>query len=924
MTKRASKIFALCFVILLASLKFARSYPFWFYQSPSKVYVSLGFHVNLYHSFRGDAPDSTGFGQDIEVIRHVLDVLEKRSQTIEEIPVHWDFDNAYTLEKILPLHAPDIIERIKARVARGLDEIVLMSYNNGMLSSLEPEELHNSLSFAFSNSRNSGISDVFGVRPSIARPQEMMFGPGSVRHYKEQGVDSLMLFYSSIPFDGFRTFVEPLNLEQAHNPLLFKDLQQDEQITILPTYNTGDLVENTSLRAWSLMLRRAQLKKTVKGDVIINLNHDADDIYWKGYQPPFPLSILPNTGGLSQLLKSVEDLEFVEFTTPSRYLKKHSATKALSFSQDTADGSFNGFSSWTDKLSTSQFWTLVDRRRWLKKILFNNKLDHSAFKTETEEFLPLLSTTNFGMATPFLVPQREESVAKDFARFRNDVDFLARFKSSEGKTLAPSNTALRDWVLLTKDSKQKFFSEYPSAEVIDFEKGVYGESFSLAKVKGSIDLPGRAADLRVTDDGIEVFSKKTSRFQIKPPHVVVASKELDLKRSVRDERSAEGLGLLKVKYNFVDYPTKGVEISFKTLPGDSRIYAHIVAEIPNFAEDRLFKPHALESSRPFAAVSEFSLLPVHLSNRAKAEEPFKIIRQNYLGIKSEYFLDYHKLSSNNLKLDSVNNQVSESFVAASSQGVGVLLAKSNVVLSSPAFVNLRQKHMSEKLSLELHPFSALSGAQLETSTLGNGVGRDMALLFGEQYSSSAPSFNGESFEFFVSLELFDGEENLKQAALRAESFAWPGLYFSNLDNLFKAKQQVQLDAPRSIFSVYDQSKGLWTRWNYPVLKATCFSYELVDLESGVSVTALVKQRRSVLVPIQILKERFGENFTKKELAVRVATSDCSGKIGFVERSAPFRLSQIQRVKDVDESIHTKSIPVGLQVKAVLQTLWSLF
>jgi hypothetical protein len=46
-------------------------------STPHKVHITFGFHVNLYHSFRGDTNDENGFGQDIRVIRHILRQLDK-------------------------------------------------------------------------------------------------------------------------------------------------------------------------------------------------------------------------------------------------------------------------------------------------------------------------------------------------------------------------------------------------------------------------------------------------------------------------------------------------------------------------------------------------------------------------------------------------------------------------------------------------------------------------------------------------------------------------------------------------------------------------------------------------------------------------------------------------------------------------------
>jgi len=104
------------------------------------IYFCPRFHVNFYHSYRGDTADEQGFGKDIRIIRGILDDLEKLET--EGISVHcaWDFDNVFSLGHIIPRHAPDILNRIKDRVATGRDEIHLMSWNNGLLSAHTPEE----------------------------------------------------------------------------------------------------------------------------------------------------------------------------------------------------------------------------------------------------------------------------------------------------------------------------------------------------------------------------------------------------------------------------------------------------------------------------------------------------------------------------------------------------------------------------------------------------------------------------------------------------------------------------------------------------------------------------------------------------------------------------------------------------------------
>jgi hypothetical protein len=75
-----------------------------------KVYVSLGFHINFYHSWRGDTPDEAGFGTDIRVVRRILEILNKANTKGLQARGYWDTEVYWTFENILPSHAPDIIE----------------------------------------------------------------------------------------------------------------------------------------------------------------------------------------------------------------------------------------------------------------------------------------------------------------------------------------------------------------------------------------------------------------------------------------------------------------------------------------------------------------------------------------------------------------------------------------------------------------------------------------------------------------------------------------------------------------------------------------------------------------------------------------------------------------------------------------------
>lgn len=382
-----------------------------------KVFVAFGFHVNLYHSFRNDTNDEYGYGKDIRVIRHIIKTLDQYNAQGVPVKGVWDFDNLFSLQERLPRHAPDIIRDIQRRVAGGDDEVILMSYNNGLASAMTHRELTDAMQWAVSNPWGSGVKDLFGNYSPIVRPQEMMTTPGNFSIYKAQGIEAVSLYYSATPFDAFRVFSRKLNHTEAFNPITYRHPQTREEITVIPTYHIGDLMEHVSLRNWAAELHRLQKRGQIDNDVLIYINYDADSEYWSGLDLDWPLDRLPNTGGLAGLIKEVKGLDYVEFTTLQDYLDTHPPVGTFSIGQDTADGSFDGYNSWAEKAQSHAYWTRIEyhRRfdRMVKRVL--NMVDNPAISEKVRPLLSelylkrmrALSTTNFGMATPYLAPERE-------------------------------------------------------------------------------------------------------------------------------------------------------------------------------------------------------------------------------------------------------------------------------------------------------------------------------------------------------------------------------------------------------------------------------------------------------------------------------------------------------------------------------------
>ena len=108
-----------------------------------------------------DTNDETGFGRDIRVIRHIIRTLDRFNDQGVPVRGSWDFDNHFSLGTILPAYAPDIVKDIRRRVDQGRDEVLLMSYNNGLCSAMTRKELTDSVNWAVSNPWGSGDKGYF-------------------------------------------------------------------------------------------------------------------------------------------------------------------------------------------------------------------------------------------------------------------------------------------------------------------------------------------------------------------------------------------------------------------------------------------------------------------------------------------------------------------------------------------------------------------------------------------------------------------------------------------------------------------------------------------------------------------------------------------------------------------------------------------
>ncbi|MEW5944938.1 MAG: hypothetical protein AB1742_01940, partial [bacterium] len=470
-------------------------------KNENKIIIAFGFHVNCNHSYRGDRNDWSGFGHDTAVIRQILKTLDEANERGLDARGVWDFDNFWSLENCVTRYAPDVLERIKGRVADGRDEVILGSWCNGLTGCMTDEEFDESMKRTITNDAGSGIRDVFGCYSPIVRPQEAMFTQGSIELYRRLDVRAVCLYYSAVPFDAFRNFVPVLTPAQRHNPLILRSTESDESILVIPTYNQGDVLDNLSFERWLLKIRRWQETGKIPGNALVYLNMDADAEIWTGGAAPSFLRWLPNVRGMWEFIEAVNRHEYAQFGRLGDYIEENAPAGELRLTQDTADGSFSGYGSWSEKAVNYRLWRIAERARWFERLSAagmaaggtaaekRRKIEELLYGRKDSYFesrLRVLSTTHFGLASPVIHPERLR-VAFHFARTAYDRSREALDALSEGVgvRVGGSGSALARFRIL---APRKYDSEKLH------KKGVTGDAVVEASLPRRFDgvSPGRA------------------------------------------------------------------------------------------------------------------------------------------------------------------------------------------------------------------------------------------------------------------------------------------------------------------------------------------------------------------------------------------------------------------------------------------------
>lgn len=787
-----------------------------------KVFVTPGFHINFYHSWRGDTPDEAGFGTDIRVIREIIKTLNRANAAGLKARCYWDTEVYWTFQEILPKHSPDILDGIRRRVDAGLDEIVLGPFNNGANHAATTDEFRASVAWAIENEWGSGLKQLFGKIAPLYRPQETMFTVGQESILKEYGVDGVILYYAGVPFNTISSFIPRLSDEQRYNPLWFRSREDQPPLILLPCIAAGDLIEQVSLESLMLDLHQKQLRGEINSDVIININEDADLETW------IPtIKWLPNMGGLDEIIKVVNKYPWADFTLPSEYISAHSPKAEVLVRQDLADGGYDGNYSWAEKCSSIRAWTLLERSR-----LASYRAETLAKRTglnidsdlwdgmDSSFFLRLigLTTTHFGMSTPIINEERQNKAYEILGNAQLIAENAERKAACE---LQQTSSAMYDLELyLTPSSRGEIplSAHVPMNVPVVLPAGV--DSLSVEDSLGQT-IPVSVTDLESLPDGqrsarlrFEADLQPESRYRITiqpsdaspiPAVRHLENETIDIMFSeehgiesfmfeeeligdhhfldpfvtygkhschstgyefVRlDNETWNGLQRVRLKAHIPMKTSEGVfinDLTYTFTLFDKLPYLFVDVEV-NYAytPKRQVIHNLTQKLRRLMDLNWVEVAPFQLTPKisASSEMPLRVWKHNYMGMTSFYDLDYAKINPKNQNLDSFNHQVTAGWVAASNGRQGFLISESAQTLTSMAFCPMRLREQNGRQNISLNPFGSYHGKQFDYSHLGgNGDGTVIMQAFSGALQPNGPSFNGENLRFSLMIAPYSGDE----------------------------------------------------------------------------------------------------------------------------------------------------------------------
>ncbi len=770
-----------------------------------KISVAFRFHVNLYHSYRADTPDEDGIGKDIRLIKYILDILDHYNAKGVPVKGTWDFDNYFSLEVNMRKHCPELIDRIKERVSKGYDEIEIMSYNNGLVSAHTEEEFLENIKLSISNEGQSGVKDIFGKFAPVVRPQECMMTPGLIKLYILAGIKAISVFYSCVPFNGFSNFVPLLPTEKRYNPLWYTAPGFNEKIAVLPAINPGDLYDQFGITRLVKKLRKEQEKMEHPCDLLVLVDMDADDDFWQGYfntTVSFGLGLKKPLvdGGLHYFIKQLSKLPYVKFDTPYEYLQSHPPVGEVSVGQDLADGSFDSYSPWSDKLENSKLWAGVDRTRAVSEyaLSVSGYCEQISQKiTESiQQRLRTTSTTHFGLSTPVMCkPRLKQAIERVKGTIENSEQILKmalkqtpqqknaikavipkRYYRGDGRKQGLIRLINSNGPGLTGEGVHFAFTRevFGKTETVllysghEFEISLTkGETDTSATVYGEENAIGNAAvrlsrnaenELELRYNGRAATDKGSFITSIHYDNKIIKASDIKYTISTIEGKAASITETGKVVIDQDGDKAAIYEKKYQIIGDLPYLYVDVDIHYPETSDFGTNKTKVRRLHRGYdTRWREVAPLEIVPAFRGTAKHPIRVYKHDFLGEISYFDYNYGTFSENH-EFDAGNNAITCGFVSFVTNNEGLLIAQSVAADNNFAFSRVRLRKDNGNDKLIINPFGVYSGKQLNYVTENVGLAKKVALKFAESYMSCAPTFRGGRQQFSLMIAPFDGEK----------------------------------------------------------------------------------------------------------------------------------------------------------------------
>lgn len=766
-----------------------------------KIHVSFRFHVNMYHSYRGESLDENGIGKDIRIIKNIVEVLNFYNDKGIEVKGTWDVENYYTLERIMPKYCPELLEDVKKRKQRG-DEIEAMSYNNGILTSLDTEEAKLVLSEMITNEKGSGLMDVFGDFAPIIRPQECMMSSSLIPLLKNVGIQAVSLYYSSVPFNAFSNFIKPLSTNERYNPLTLKSSISADTITLLPSVNNGDILFGGGIKRYVKVMRKKQRAENL-GDLMLIVDMDADDEFWYGYMAKKTPEDGISKGGLYKMIKALSKLPYVEFSTPYEYMKSHETVGEVTLPLDTADGSHDGYSSWAEKWENTSVWKKIEKSRFLcfrahEIAKSRGKADPPEIAEARRKRVLALSTTHFGLASPIVNKERIEEAER-----------LA------GEALALSEKLLEGESDVYADNPYVYMGDGASSLVFVERDNPHGRKYMLngkllqsfkvpyknedgvilQNVSGKIDLkPVPYDDFEAVTTNAKSIENKLVRVSLTPGGGIrlYYKDDLFIKRALKPQirygnklyrgemtgystYDIGGVKMMKVVGDVkLPHAQKGKFKYTVTITSDlPSVYFDGFVDIPETEHKGYDKKKAKRLNKTydnrFKEVMPFEIYPAFT---ASDKHPFLVTKHNFFGDQSRFAIDFG-VTTHNRRIDSFNNAITCGYTALSNGEKGIMIAQNVFKDNNFAFCPMRISYLIGEYSASLNPLGTYHGKQLKNVLSKSELSTYLATKAATQFDSYAPSYNGKRVEASFMITPFYGEGPTDEMVRNAFLFAYP-------------------------------------------------------------------------------------------------------------------------------------------------------